>query len=307
MGIRLSLFLGNSLEESSVEASGFELSPLTRELADAVGLPRGGPNYPKYSSEADALWACMNNWWGRFPNEIYLADPVDGSSARDVPGKGWTPFADRGMPGVRIEKRAVGARLIGIDGKPDAVGTAEVKCPPDALTNQTGHKTITKGVTVQHSVTNEVNWNVTFGQSLEINVEAKPEGIGAGMTRRFSLDISRGGSRSKTKSKAENVEVSETVNYDVPPGRRRLYTMSISRGAAIVEIDYDMVMSGDFTVYYRRPLRGNESMIDQPVQGLMDFIGRPMSHRIKERREIGLVSDGSIDSIVTNYDGSPLS
>lgn len=306
MGIRLALFLDKTLEKSSVEASGFELAPLNGELADAFGLPRGGPNYVEYSSAADALWACMNNWWGRFPNEIYLADPVNGSRARDVPGANWTPFADRGMPGVRIEKRAVGARLIAIEGQPDAVGTAEVKCPPDALTNQTGHKTITKGVSVGHSVTDEVNWSVTFGQSLSVEVEAKPEGIGAGMTRSFSLDIQAGGSKSKTRSTTENVSVSETVNYDVPPGRRRLYTMSVSRGSAIVEIDYDMIMSGAFTVYYKKPLRGNESMIDQDVKGLMDWINQPMVRRVTERREIGLVSDGTIDSTVTNYDGSPL-
>ena len=292
MGIRINLFLGDTLEESSVEASGFELAGITRDQAKAFGLPW---NVVSKGSH-DAIWGFLRNQTGRVPNEYYIADPVDGSDIANVPSKGWTPFEDRGMTGVQIEKRAVGARLIRIDGQPDAVTADEVECPVGALTNQTGSTTLEKSVTVGHSVTSEQNWSITFGQTLEINVEAKPEGIGAGMTRSFSLDIQRGGSRSKSHSREEQETVSKAVNFDVPPGRRRIYSMSVSRGSAIVDIDYEMHMIGEFSAFYKKPLVSPVSWYDHDVTDLMVHIGQPTVQRVTERRGIGLVSDGKISS-----------
>lgn len=294
MGVRVNLYLGDTLEESSVEASGFELAAITREQAKAFGLPWNvvGKGYH------NGIWGYLNATTGRVPNEFYVADPVDGSDVANVPSKGWTPFEDRGLTGVQIEKRAIRARLIRIDGKPDAVTSDEVECPPGAKTHQTGSTTLEKSVTVGHSVTSEQNWSITFGQKLEVNVEAKPEGIGAGMTRSFSLDIQRGGSRSKTHSRDETETVSKSVNFDVPPGRKRIYSMSVSRGSAIVDIDYEMHLIGICTAWYKKPLSGS-SAFDFNVAELQSYLGGLVMRPVTERRGIGLVSDGKISSRIS--------
>ena len=294
MGIRVNLYLGDTLEDSGVKASGFELAAITREQARAFGLPWNVVG----SGSHDGVWEFLRQRTGRVPNEYYVSDPVDGSDVANVPSRGWTPFEDRLMTGVQIEKRAVGARLINIEGQPDAVTADEVECPIGALTNQTGSTVLTKSVRVGHSVTSESNWSITFGQSLEINVEAKPEGIGAGMTRSFSLDIQRGGSTAKTHFRDEEESVSKQIDFDVPPGRKRIYSMSVSRGSAIVDIDYEMHVIGQFSAFYKKPLVSPVSWYDDDVVALLEHLGQPTMQVVTERRSIGLVSDGKLSSVI---------
>ena len=297
MGVKVSIKLGDALKDSAVAVSGYEVYPIDDEMAREFGLPR----IIVGKGSDDRIWGYLNQMTGRVPNEFYLSDPVNGSDW--VRRTDWTPFKDRSLPGVRIERVPVAGRLISATGEPKSIATDLVKNPPEARTNQTGSVTLGEAVTESSSRTRAKNWSIGMTQSIGVEVEGGIPGLGKGkVSRSMSLSFGAGGSDSKTQSHARTLNQARTANYDVPPGRVHEYSLSVGSGSIEVDIDYEYRIVGDCSASYKKPLHGNNSWYDFDVVKMLEHFGVATKIETRERLSIGLVSEATLDRVPRDFD-----
>ena len=298
MGIKLSIKLGDTLAESKVVATGYEVYPLDDQMAREFGIPRTIVG----KGSDDRIWSFMARSTGRVPNEFYLSDPVNGSDW--VTRTDWTPFKDQSLVGVRIEKRPKTATLVSATGKPKQLATDIVRNPPEARTNQTGSVTLSESVTEESSHTREKNWNIGIDQTIGIEVEGGIPGLGqATVSRSMTLRFDAGGSDSKTQTHSKSLEQSRSANYDVPPGRVHEYSLSVGSGRIEIDVEYEYCLVGKGLAMYKKELSSGHWHTFN-ITGLMDYLGLPDRLISTDRESIGLVSEATLDRFVRDFDES---
>ena len=296
MGVKVSIKLGDELKDSAVAVSGYEISAIDDEMAAEFGLPR----LVVGKGSHDRIWGYLNGLTGRVPNEFYLSDPVNGSDW--VPRTDWTPFKDRGLPGVRVERVPVAGRLVTATGKPTALANDSVKNPPEARTNQTGSLTLGESVTESSSRTREKNWSIGMTQSIGVEIEGGIPGLGKGkVSRSMSLSFGGGGSDSKTQGHSRTLQQARTADYDVPPGRVHEYSLSVGSGSIEVDIDYEYRIVGDCSAAYKKPLHGRNSWYDFDVAKMLAEFGMRTKFSTSERLSIGLVSEAVVERFPRDF------
>lgn len=298
MAIRLSIKLDEFIADSVVAVSGYEVEPIDDEMAQVFGLPRAVLG----RGSDDRIWSYLAKRTGRVPNEFYLSDPINGSDW--VRRENWTPFKDRGMDGVRIERVPLRGRIVSATGEPKQIATDMVRNPPESRTNQTGSVTLSEDVTESYSRTREKNWSIGMTQSIGIEVEGGIPGLGKGkVSRSMSLSFGTGGSDSKTQSHSRTLGQSRTADYDVPPGRVHEYSLTVGSGSIEVNIDYAYRIIGLCSASYKKPLGGghNTSWFDFAVTDLLSALGQATQVETRERLSIGLVSDATLDRFPRDF------
>ena len=298
MSIKLAIKLGDRPEDAVVSVSGYEVEPIDDEMAREFGIPRT----VVAKGSDDRIWGYLaHQLTGRPPNEFMLSDPVIGSDWV-TDRREWFPFRDRGLQGVRIERRPVAARLFSATGEPKTIaGPDLVKNPPEARTNLTGTVTLSESVTEESSRTREKNWSIGMEQSIGVEVEGGLEGVAKGkISRSMTLSFSRGGSDSRTQSTSRTLSHSRSANYDVPPGRVHEYSLAVGSGGIEVDIDYQYRIIGMCSAVYKKPHNGS-SFYDFDVVKMLVHLGAPTFLETTERLSIGLVSDATIQRFPRDF------
>lgn len=291
MGIRIGLHLNDSLEESHVEATGFENFPLTDETAKAFGIPRQIVG----SGKNDVLWGAIRNWWGRVPDEFVTSDPVVSSSA-SVPNK-WTPYKDSwGTENqVMIERRAVGARIVETRGSVDAVATTEIRNRDNQ--EQPGQEaTLEYSEDVEDSRTTETNWHADLTLGAEVTVGGEYAGFKAEAKRSIEFSVGVGGSKSKTHTVTKGRTVSLKASITAAP--RTVYPVSIQagKGALVIKVDYEYRLHGYWrALYIQKAFNGQLAAPLSDIGELLRVLGKPNVIKDSEIMDIGFVTDGAID------------
>ena len=290
MAIRLSVLLRNDLASSEVSASGFELVPLTDEAAAAFGIPRQivGRGYD------DQLWGVIKNWWGRVPDEFVTSDPIVGSMA-SVPHR-WTPYKDSWGEDkqVRVERKAVGCRLVESYGSVDAMVSTEIENRDTA--QQDGQEAeLLYEESVSDSRYSESSWSLSLSNGMEVEVGGEFAGFEAGAKRTIELTVEYG----ETSGHSRTVETSRGIRLkaQVNAAPKTVYPVSVQagKGALKVAVDYEYRLMGYWrALYIQRAYNGQLAAPLSDVGELLRALGKPEMVRGSDILSVGFVTDGKI-------------
>ncbi len=291
MAIRLEVHLRDNLDESEVRASGFEVMVVNDEAMELFGLPRqvvGRDSHP-------SLWPQINNWWGRYPDEFVTSDPVIGSSAHKVPHE-WTPYHDAWGEAnqVRLEKRAVGARLISSTGSTDAINTTSImNHDTQEQPDQSASLTYRREVTDERHTENTWSWSLMNG--LEIEVGGEYAGFNASATRKIEFTVGNERTSGQAHTDLEGRELSLTASVNAAPKTEYPVSIQMGQGSLRVEVDYEYRLMGQWrALYIQRSYNGSLSSPAAGINELLEAEGLPQVVRDSEAMDIGFVTHGAI-------------
>ncbi len=289
MGIRLGLHLQEDLDASHVEASGFELFPLTDEVAKRFDIPRQvvGRGYD------DPIWGFINRKFGRPPDEFVTSDPVPGSQIRD----GWTPYKDSwGEENqVMVERKAVGATIIETTGSVDALTTGNVR--NNDRQEQPGQEVeLNYTESVEDSRTSEKNWSAGITLGYEVTVGGEYAGFSAETKRSVEFSFQAGGSSSHSHTVTKGRSVRLKANIDAAP--RTIYPVSVQagKGSLRVKVDYEYRLRGWWrAIYAQKAYNGSLTAPPADIVELLEGLGKPTMIEDSETLDVGFVTDGQIN------------
>lgn len=291
MAIKLEVHLRDNLEESEVRASGFELMVVNDEAMELFGLPRqvvGRGSHP-------TLWPQINNWWGRYPDEFVTSDPVIGSHAHRVPNE-WTPYHDAWGEAnqVRIEKKAVGARLIESTGSTDAINSTSIMNHDNAeQPDQSASLTYRREVTDERYTENAWSWSLMNG--LEVEVGGEYAGFNASATRKIEFTVGNERTSGKAHTDLEGRELSLTASVNAAPRTQYPVSIQMGQGALRIEVDYEYRLMGQWrALYIQKAYNGSLTSPPASINELLEAEGLPQVVRDSEVMNIGFVTHGAI-------------
>jgi len=288
MPIGISLQLRDDLDNSEVDASGFNLTVIDDDHAHLFGIPRQvvGRGYNK------ELWDCIRNWWGRPPDEFVTADPVPGAKIRD----GWTPYKDLLDESlmVRVQQKAVGCRLLETTGSVDAIVSANVRNYNDKIQpGQEAELNYSEDVSDTRYCENSLGLSLMNG--FKITAGGEYAGFKAEGERyvEFTVSTSTTSGKSTTVTKGRSVRLK--ANVDAEP--RSIYPVSVmaGQGTLKLQIDYEYSLTGHFlAIYEQRKFRGKLHAPPSNINELLDALGKPRVVRGNEILDVGFVTSGDI-------------
>lgn len=291
MAIQLSVHLRKNLDDSEVRASGFELLPLNDAAAKAFGIPRQIVGRGSH----DGIWACINNWWGRVPDEFVTSDPVKGSSVKNVPDI-WTPYSDSwGEENqVRIERKAVGCELVSHTGGVDALVTDEVENLSHL--EQPGQSvSLSHEEVIEDSRHSEKSWSMSLTNGIEVTVGGEFAGLKAEAKRSIEFTVEHGGSSGRSHSKSVGQTVARTANVTAAP--RKIYPVSLvaGRGSLKVRVDYEYRIFGEArALYIQKAFNGQLSSPGMDITEILRWLNLPTVVNDSEVLDVGFVTSGKI-------------
>lgn len=291
--INLAVLLRRDLNDSQVTASGFELLPLNDPVARRFGIERQVVSGQYNEARHGNLWACINNWWGRYPNEFVTGDPVVGSGAHRVPNQ-WTPYADSwGLEKqVRVERKVVGCRLLEASGSVDAVAADVYQNWSEDPQNYDVALAYQEAVTDQRY--SSKHWSASLTNSLEVSVGGEYAGFKAEAKRSISLTIEGGGEKGRSHSEETSKGVTRTVRVKARPLSEYPVSISAGRGSLRVAIDYEYRLQGCArALYTRKALNGQLSSPDMEINELLKALNLPTVLTDQEELSVGFFTHGS--------------
>ena len=296
MPIGISVLLKDDLESSQVSVDGFKLEPFDNDHAEIFGIPRqvvsGGYNEARHGK----LWGCINNWWGRFPNEFVMRDPVLSSGARNVPAE-WTPYADAwGADNqVLVEQKAVGCQLIETTGGVDSFLAGKVRNYGDTV--QPGQE-FSLDYNEEFQFTKEKSTELGLSTTVGYAVEVGGEYGGFSATATYSVEVTASASRTTGESKTNIEGKSVTLKANVDAEPHSLYPVSVSfgKGSLKVKVDYEYRLKGMWrALYTKKAYNGQLGSPLADVNELLDALNLPRVIKDSEILDVGFVTNGDIN------------
>ena len=278
MGIQIDLDLRDNIESSRATVSGFELQPFTKAAARKFGIPVSEYGYHPQ------LWSVCNRIFGRVP---------DWWHTRDVKGE-WDLYeAWRNSDGkdyeVKVEKRAVAARIVSVESKPAAQVTRSRRNPSSHRASFTVELSDT--ISTEHSRSVSDEWAV--GMETKIGVEIGGELAQAKTTVETTLSFGYTRGQETTHARGDSVSVSDSITVELDPGEEAVAAMSCNRGKIMVDVDYECRLVGTAMFSFaQRYLRGQRDYGVDIGKVLRMLHGNEPCHRVTERMGLGFVSDG---------------
>ena len=296
MAIGISVQLRDELDSSEVSVDGFNLEPFDNDHAEIFGIPRqvvsGGYNEARHGK----LWGCINNWWGRFPNEFVMRDPVLSSGARNVPAE-WTPYADAwGADNqVLVEMKAVGCQLIETTGGVDAIVTTKVRNYGDTV--QPGQEVsldYNEEFQFVKSKSTEIGVSTTVGYAVEI--DGSFVGIPAKATYSVEVTASAAHTTGESKTTIKGRSVSLKANVDTQPHSQYPVSVTLGKGSLKVKVDYEYRLKGKWrALYTKKAYNGQLGSPLADVNELLDALNLPRVIKDSEILDVGFVTNGDIN------------
>ena len=303
MGIQISLIMRDDLESSTVKVNGFDLLSMTDAIAQQFGIVTAeqGAHWP--------LWDVARTKYGRYPDWFHACDGA---------GKvGWKEFERRKLDGVRAQKKAVAARILGVQTTPAAQVSRRRK--NDSAKHEAVYTvTLSDEVSAENSRTTSNEWSVGNESKVGVEIGGELSQVKTTVETTVSFGYVRGEERTRGSSTTKAVE--DSLEVTLGPGEEALCSLSASRGIVNVEVDYDITLMGEAMFsFVQRPLRGKRDhlmSINQILYGLSyanrggpmaafkawekrhggwkDFEQKykPPKIRVRERFGLGFVSDG---------------
>ena len=296
-GIRLSVHLRDDLDSSQVKASGFEVFPLTDNVAKVFGIPRQvvGKSYH------DGIWGLARKKWGRPPDEFVTSDPVRSSQVKGG-GSSWNVYSEWDIEEhqVMVERRAVRATVISSTGNVDSIVTGSVRNASKSM--QPGQEIeLNYNEEVEDSRFTERSWAMSLTNGIEVSVGGEYAGFSAGSTRSIEFTVEQGGSKGKSRTVTKGRGVRLKANVDAEP--ETVYPVSVvaGKGSLRVKIDYEYRLRGSWMVFYvQKSYHGRLAPPLADITELLEHLNKPLIIRDSEVIDVGFVTDGEI-SIGESY------
>lgn len=295
MAIGLSVQLQNDLNSREVHADGFNIEVLDDDHADMFGIPRQVVGGQYNEDQHGQLWGCINNWWGRFPNEFVTGDPVKNSRVHKVPNE-WTPYADAwGEENqVRVEMKAVGCRLIESKGSVDSIVTAKVRNYGNTV--QPGQKAslaYSEEFEVTRYKENSFGFETTLGYEITVGGEYAGFKAESKYSVSFTASTSHTSGKSTTRSTGKSVELE--ANVDAEPHSIYPVSVLLGKGSLKVQVDYEYRLIGKWrALYTKKAYNGQLAAPLSDINELLDALDKPRIVRGHEILDIGFVTNGDI-------------
>ena len=284
MGVQISLALRDTLDESSVHAGGFDLLELNADRANQFGLIVGTRGYH------EKLWAACRRIYGRVPDWFFCRDITSDKDKRAF-GTHWDEYrlSHPGVEEVRLEKRAVAARLVTIESKPAAQVSRRVRNTSSTLSG-TFSVELEDSISVEHSREIQHGWSA--GSETTVGVEIGGELAQSKVKVEQKVSFGYNGSSTKSEAEGEAIAVSSAVEVPLGPLQEGVVSMSCSRGKILVDVDYDVLLVGTaMFCFAQRHHHGKRDHLIDPNRLLLELGKQPVI-RVTERMGLGFVSDG---------------
>lgn len=301
MGVEVELRLGQGLADSHVSASGFDLLPISIPIAHEFGLPE-----IQIRGYDPGLWANCNQAYGRVPDWWFLTEQPsgppwdqktnrwensDGTPKRDG-FYGDLEWTDR-LP--RAEKRAVGARLVGMKSAPSILGIGKVRRPSRFAAGENFGIAINESVSESWSRSTTKSWSLaaTLGIKYTTGGEVTASKIEVAASITGSYGESRSSGESGSRSKAITHSLSTGFRADAPPNAAIVAQVQGTRSAVQVAVDYEVRLVGACCWWFdKRALNGHKAH-SQALDELLRMRGHDNLVRVTETIDMGLVAEGS--------------
>ena len=296
MAIGISVQLRDDLDKSEVSVSGFNLEPFDNDHAEIFGIPRQVVSGHYNEARHGKLWGCINNWWGRFPNEFVMRDPVLGSGARNVPGE-WTPYADAwgADKQVLVEAKAVGCQLIETTGGVDSIVAGKVRNYGDKP--QPGQE-FSLDYNEEFQFTKDKSTELGISTTLGYAVEVGGEYGGFSAKATYSVEVTASAAHTTGESKTNIMGRSVNLKANVDTEPHSLYPVSVSlgKGSLKVKVDYEYRLKGQWrALYTKKAYNGQLGSPLADVNELLDALNLPQVIKDSEILDVGFVTNGDIN------------
>lgn len=268
--IRIGLELREDLASSTVSAEGFELVQPTPQVADKFGLPweiRGRGSH-------DEIWACMQNWIGRVPNEWWMND---GRTHQDR--------------SVMVERKAVGARLVEVSGKPNALASDWVE--NFTKREQESEVSLAESVGTSTARSSEHGWNTSITASYQLEVSAEVEGIGGTATYGVAFTAGAHGTYGKAETKDRSITVARAARLTAGPRMKYPVSLLVGSGTCKVLVDFEYRLMGNAIVFYEKATNWGNHFV-APIEEFLRWMRLPNTAADSEILDIGFVTGGTI-------------
>ena len=277
MGVRIALTLRDTLEQSDVEVSGFDLLHLTKARARQFKIPVAERGYwPEGWGACARIFGRPPDWW----------------HATDIKGE-WGEYAaerDRGkdVQEVRLQKRPVSARIVTIESHPAAQVTRKRRNTSDH--RGTFQVELEDSVSVDFSRTASNEWAVGSETTVGVEIGGELAQAKTKVEQTISFGYTRG--EETTRAKGEAISVADSIEVELGPGEEAIASLSASRGAIIVDVDYDCALVGQgMFSFNKRHHNGHRDWFVDIIQ-VLNELGYSNNIRVIERMSLGFVSDG---------------
>lgn len=278
MGTNISLNLRDNLKDSDIRVSGFELIPMSNEVARKFGIIVGTRGYHPQ------LWSACRRIYGRVPDWFFT---------QDMKSERWDEYKrlrENGTPleEVKLQKRAVGARIIEVKSKPAARVARKQK--------NRSKKVATFDISLEDSISTEFSrstsneWSVGSETTVSVEIGGELSQAKTTVEQTISFGYTRGEEESKTKG--DSITVSSGIEVELQPGEEAVASMSCSRGQIIVDVDYECSLTGTamFAFAKRHHNGRRDHYID--IERLLPLVGSDNLIRVTDRMGLGFVSEG---------------
>ncbi|MCY4259916.1 MAG: hypothetical protein OXC91_06600 [Rhodobacteraceae bacterium] len=285
MGVRINLALRDTLEQSSVSASGFNMLEMNADRANQFGLIVGTRGYH------EKIWNACRQIYGRVPDWFFLRD-ILGREDQARYGAAWAGYSEDNPHAKEVSmiKEAVGARLVSVEDEPAARVSRKFE-------NYHSTVPVTFDARLKDSLTTDSTYETSHGWSIgsetTVGVEVGGElsQVKAKVEQKISFGFS--GGSSKSTSKGTGIEVEGGMMLTLEPGQKALVAMNCSRGRILVDVDYKCYLHGDAMFSFaKKHHNGKRDHLVDPDR-IIEAMGKDPVIRITERTGLGFVSDGN--------------
>ena len=303
MGIRLSIALGKTKADSSVDVSGFDIIQPSTRLMREFGLPLEERGYH------EALWGVCNRKFGSPPDWFFATESPEGvpwnhtrSEWADYPGGFYADIDDWIHYLPRVEKKPLRAAITDITSKPDAFATRTYANPSRFAAADFG-VSLGKEVGIENSLTTGHEWSAGISATLGVEVGGDVQGYKVSASTTISFGYSYSRQETATSHVTHMVQDSVQVRFhdDAPADAQVQASLMASSGSVRVAVDYEYSLVGDGAFYFdqgqyghHRGVRGGGNWRRIPLAECLASLGRPLTLEDSAVLDLGFVSDGKV-------------
>lgn len=214
-------------------------------------------------------------------------------------------YADLGISPAnwpRMEKKAVGATVIGLDSDPAILVTAKMRKPGSF--SEGGKYTIqgSRAHQTNWSRSSTHGWSVTAGLSVTVGAEAGGNVFGASgkvsTSVTASLSATGHGSYGKSHGGSEShmASISAMTGFkeNSPDNAALIAQLQGAKGSIQVVVDYECRIIGDCCFWFEQRMLNGRKQHMVPVQRLMDELGLKNMVKVRETLDMGFVFEGEV-------------
>ena len=279
MSVKLMVKNLDDPDKCTVTGEGFGLQVATGQSLAPFGFPRATGYHP-------ALWAAINDVYGRPPNDAYATEPTGGQH-------GGGAFTAWRVPQCQVKQTFKSAKLVSLDAKPEIL-SAVLHDNSGNDKEASFHAGLTREISDSAERTHETHW--TAGYSLTVGVEVGNEAsaVKASVEQTFSFE--GGESKSETKSMTHTLSAEMSSDVVVEPRSKKRSVLYAAFGKAVIDVTYDLELIGNMYIYYKKSLYNHGHHVFCKIDQLIDK--RPKSFKkhaeATERIEIGVYGDSYV-------------